>query len=57
MECLPPTVIIYLRIINTYFTSSRLLTHSDTIIGVKQPQKQNVTTLNIAHHEKKTVQI
>ena len=42
MECLPPTVIIYLRIINTYFTSSRLLTHS----GVRNIQARGVFKKN-----------
>ena len=42
MECLLPTVIIYLRIINTYFTTSRLLTHS----GVRNIQAPGVLKKN-----------
>ena len=42
MECLPATVIIYLKIMNNYFTSSRLLTQ----LGVRNIQATGVLKKN-----------
>ena len=42
MECLPPTVIIYLKTMNNYFITSHLLTH----LGVRNVQATDVLKKN-----------